>query len=234
MPMRIFRLLNKLSLPALALFAASGLRAGGGGQPPATGKPLPESVTLQKKAVASMGAALAEQRRSFRKQVANMPASQFFTLPSLPPLPAIAGSAIPTVEPSVSCPPMASVDLDYLIGSAARTEQLEPDLLRSVIQQESGARPCAVSSKGAMGLMQLMPATALEMGVHDAFDPKENVEGGARFLKQLLKMYGGDVSLALGAFNAGPGRVNQAGAVPDIPETVDYVQKILDMLPLSQ
>jgi soluble lytic murein transglycosylase-like protein len=129
---------------------------------------------------------------------------------------------------------MAAADLDSLIGAAAQTEQLEPDLLRGVIQQESGARPCAVSPKGAMGLMQLMPATALELGVRDALDPKENVEGGARFLKQLLNMYGGDVSLALGAFNAGPGRVNQAGGVPEIPETVDYVQKILGLLPQSQ
>ena len=129
---------------------------------------------------------------------------------------------------------MPPADLDSLIGDAARSQQLQPDLLRSVIQQESGARPCAVSSKGAMGLMQLMPATALDLGVRDAFDPKENIEGGARFLKQLLQMYGGDVSLALGAFNAGPGRVNRAGGVPDIPETVDYVQKVLDLLPLSQ
>ena len=181
-----------------------------------------------------MRAALAEQRRSLQKQLAQAPPSSFFTLPALAPLPAMPGSPIPALEPSAPCPAMASADLDSLVDAAAETQQLEPDLLRSLIRQESGARPCAVSAKGAMGLMQLMPSTALDLGVRDAFNPKENVDGGARFLKQLLNMYGGNVSLALGAFNAGPGRVNQAGGVPDIPETVDYVQKILGMLPLTQ
>jgi soluble lytic murein transglycosylase-like protein len=229
----MFSPLKNLSLLCLSL-CATGLWAGDGGKPPASPKPLPESVAVQKKAVASMAAALAEQRRSLQKQLSQTPGSSFFTLPPLPPLPVFAGSPIPVMEPSSPCPPMAAADLDSLIGAAAQTEQLEPDLLRGVIQQESGARPCAVSPKGAMGLMQLMPATALELGVRDALDPKENVEGGARFLKQLLNMYGGDVSLALGAFNAGPGRVNQAGGVPEIPETVDYVQKILGLLPQSQ
>jgi soluble lytic murein transglycosylase-like protein len=119
------------------------------------------------------------------------------------------------------------------VDDAALREDLEPDLLRSVIRQESAARPCAVSSKGAMGLMQLMPATAVELGVGNAFDPKENVDAGARLLKQLLKMYGGDVTLAVGAFNAGPGKVNQAGGLPDYPETLDYVQRVLSGLPFA-
>jgi len=117
------------------------------------------------------------------------------------------------------------------VDDAAQREDLEPDLIRSVIRQESAARPCAVSSKGAMGLMQLMPTTALQFGVSDAFDPKENVSAGARLLKQLLAMYGGDVSLALGAFNAGPGKVTPSGGLPDYPETLDYVQKVLSFLP---
>jgi len=90
-----------------------------------------------------------------------------------------------------------------------------------------------VSKKGALGLMQLMPATVVGLNVEDPFDPKENVDAGARFLKQLLQRYGGDVALALGAYNAGPARVDAAGDVPAIPETMDYVNDILTQIGLS-
>jgi soluble lytic murein transglycosylase-like protein len=76
-----------------------------------------------------------------------------------------------------------------------------------------------------------MPATALQLGVGDAFDPKENVDAGAHFLKQLLQVYGGDTALALGAFNAGPGKISQAGGLPAYPETIDYVRKVLSLTP---
>jgi soluble lytic murein transglycosylase-like protein len=118
-----------------------------------------------------------------------------------------------------------------LVEEAADREDLEPDLIRSVIRQESAARPCAISSKGAIGLMQLMPSTALQLGVSDSFDPKENVNAGARLLKQFLNMYGGNVALALGAFNAGPNKVTQTGGLPNYAETLDYVQKVLSFLP---
>ena len=117
------------------------------------------------------------------------------------------------------------------MGETSERDGVSPDLLRSVMKQESGFRPCAVSSKGAMGLMQLMPATAEQLGVLDPFDPISNLDGGARFLKQLLGRYGGDVPKALGAYNAGPARVDATGAVPAIPETVDYVRQILSALP---
>lgn len=116
-----------------------------------------------------------------------------------------------------------------MVGEAASKEGLSADLLRSVMKQESGFRPCAVSSKGAMGLMQLMPATAGQLGVQNPFDPVSNVDGGAKLLKQLLGRYGGDVPMALGAYNAGPAKVDAAGGVPAIPETMDYVWKILGM-----
>jgi soluble lytic murein transglycosylase-like protein len=83
-----------------------------------------------------------------------------------------------------------------------------------------------------MGLMQLMPATARDLGVRDPFDPQENLESGARFLKQLLTRFGGDPALALAAYNAGPARVEETGGVPRIPETIRYVQEILSKLPL--
>ena len=101
------------------------------------------------------------------------------------------------------------------------------DLVNAVIDRESGARPCAVSVKGAQGLMQLMPAVASELGVKDAFDPKQNVDGGTKLLKQLLTKYNGDVGLALGAYNAGSARVDREGGIPKIPETINYVSDIL-------
>jgi soluble lytic murein transglycosylase-like protein len=220
--------LNNLSILSLALVVASSLWAGDSVSPPDTGKPLVQALERQRQAVASMAASLAVQRRSVQAQVGQQPRQSFF---NLPPLPRVAASVPPPAEPVSDCPPLPSTELDSLIEHAAQREALLPDLLRGVIQQESAARPCAVSSKGAMGLMQLMPSTAQQLGVRDAFDPRENVDAGARFLKQLLNQYGGDVSLALGAFNAGPGRVNQAGGLPDFPETIDYVQKVLAFLP---
>jgi soluble lytic murein transglycosylase-like protein len=96
-----------------------------------------------------------------------------------------------------------------------------------MIGQESAFRPCAVSAKGAEGLMQLMPETAAELGVADPFDPRQNLDGGARFLKQLLDKYKGDLPQALGAYNAGPKTVDESGGVPDLQETREYVDAIL-------
>jgi soluble lytic murein transglycosylase-like protein len=102
------------------------------------------------------------------------------------------------------------------------------------MERESGYRPCAISSKGAQGLMQLMPETSLELGVSDPFDPKESVSGGAKFLKQLIDKYQGDLSKVLGAYNAGPAAIDQAGGIPDIQETKDYVDAILKKLGVTR
>jgi soluble lytic murein transglycosylase-like protein len=97
-----------------------------------------------------------------------------------------------------------------------------------VIKQESAFRPCAISQKGAQGLMQLMPETVDQLGIKDPFDVKQNIDGGAKFLKELLTRYSGDLSLALGAYNAGAGKVDAAGgAIPPIAETEAYVKAIL-------
>jgi soluble lytic murein transglycosylase-like protein len=116
------------------------------------------------------------------------------------------------------------------MDSAAQKSGVSVQLLEAVVQQESGFRPCSVSPKGAMGLMQLMPATAEEMGATDPFDPDQNVEAGARLLKVLMDRYGGDLNRVLGAYNAGPKRVDDAGGVPAIPETIKYVEGILGKL----
>ena len=104
-------------------------------------------------------------------------------------------------------------------------------LLRAVIDQESGFHPCAVSPKGAQGLMQLMPGTADLLQVADPFDPKENIEAGAKYLKQLLDKNGGDISKALGAYNAGPNADDPSGK---IPETKAYVDAILTKMGIKR
>jgi soluble lytic murein transglycosylase-like protein len=114
-----------------------------------------------------------------------------------------------------------------LIAEAAAKHGLDPVLLESVIRAESGFDPRAVSSKGAQGLMQLMPATAAELEVGDPFDPHANVDGGARYLRALLELFGGDMGLALAAYNSGRGRVERSGDIPPIAETRRYVQRVL-------
>src|SRR5207342_1611518 len=94
-------------------------------------------------------------------------------------------------------------ELAPIVLESAQREGLDPRLLTAVIQQESGFRPCAVSQKGAQGLMQLMPSTVEQLGVKDPFDVKQNIDAGAKFLKELLTRYGGNLSLAPGAYNAG-------------------------------
>ena len=118
-------------------------------------------------------------------------------------------------------------DYDDLVVKYAREQGLRSDLVRAVIQVESGYEPRAVSSKGALGLMQLMPGTAARLGVTRPFDPEENIKGGTKYLRQLLDQFDGNEELALAAYNAGPGAVNRYGnTVPPYRETRDYVRKV--------
>ncbi|OFW15849.1 MAG: hypothetical protein A3F70_15370 [Acidobacteria bacterium RIFCSPLOWO2_12_FULL_67_14] len=113
-----------------------------------------------------------------------------------------------------------------IVQEHAARQGLRPDLVRAVIQVESGFNPRATSPKGAMGLMQLMPATARELGVRNPYDPVDNVRGGTAYLRQLLDRYEGNEELALAAYNAGSSAVDRHGGVPPYDETVDYVRKV--------
>jgi soluble lytic murein transglycosylase-like protein len=174
----------------------------------------------------AMASSIATQRSSVEKQTASLArpkisagARPFFVLP-------IASDNISPLD----CEPLPPEKLDPVIDSAAQKEGVSSDLVHAVIEQESSARPCAVSPSGALGLMQLMPATVGEMEVQDAFDPEQNVEAGTRLLKFLLNKYDDNLPLALGAYNAGAGRVDEEGGVPRIPETLKYVADIVRKL----
>jgi soluble lytic murein transglycosylase-like protein len=119
------------------------------------------------------------------------------------------------------------VDLNQVVSAASGRYRLDPDLVNSVIRAESGFNVRAVSRKGAQGLMQLMPGTASQLGVPNAFDPEANVEGGTKYLRALLERYNFDVVKALAAYNAGPHRVEQYGGVPPYYETRAYVARIV-------
>jgi soluble lytic murein transglycosylase-like protein len=175
---------------------------------------------------AAMAPSLAQQQISVQKQVASVARGR----------PAATGapffeSSFP-VAPGLlaECDPMPADQLDGLIRDSAQKEGVSAELVRAVIDRESAARPCAVSFRGAQGLMQLMPATAEQFEVRDAFDPGQNIEAGTKLLRILLDRYDNDLSLALGAYNAGPARVDREGGIPAIPETLNYVARILEQL----
>lgn len=170
------------------------------------------------------------QRQAIHQQMAlksdlpeqdGLPTEQFIVPIALP---------LPIPLPSQpACPTLGEETVSGLISSAARKQSLDPALLKAVMKRESGFKPCAVSVKGALGLMQLMPATAHELHVSNIFDPTQNVQAGAAYLRQLLDRYNGDLRLALVGYNAGPGKADQPGT-PYPVETQGYVSSIFSDL----
>lgn len=117
--------------------------------------------------------------------------------------------------------------LDPIIRSAAEKNGIAPELIRAVVRAESAGRHDAVSPAGAKGLMQLMDGTAAGLGVRNPFDPQQNIEGGAQYLRQMLDTFGGNTELALAAYNAGPGNVRKHGGIPPFAETQQYVHRVM-------
>jgi Transglycosylase SLT domain len=183
---------------------------------------LMQDVRTQPERVrAAMAASIEKQRTSVEQQLRYIQS----------PVPPSSRSSF-LVPPLVSygCEPVVESELSKMIDNAAREHSLDPALVREVARQESAFHPCAVSPKGAQGLMQLMPATQAQLDVRDPFNPQESLSAGAKLLKQLLDRYHGDLALALGAYNAGMNRVDRNFSVPDISETKGYVTNILDRL----
>ena len=118
--------------------------------------------------------------------------------------------------------------VEALVREAAERHRVDPALVRAVIETESNWNPGAMSRKGAVGLMQLIPTTAQRFGARDAFNPKQNVDAGVRYLKMLLERYNGNLDLALAAYNAGEGAVDRAHGIPSYRETRNYVHKVQD------
>jgi soluble lytic murein transglycosylase-like protein len=159
----------------------------------------------------------------------DVPTDQIDHFEQLPPDPTSAAAKRPASareQPSAHRFEQA-LDLDELVNATSEIYKLDPDLVSSVIRAESGFNVRAVSPKGAQGLMQLMPSTASQLGVGNTFDARANVEGGTRYLRELLEHYNFDLIKALAAYNAGPQRVEQYGGVPPYYETKAYVARVV-------
>jgi soluble lytic murein transglycosylase-like protein len=136
------------------------------------------------------------------------------------------------IENAAAVPPEHAYD--EFIREASREYRVDAVLIRSVMQMESAFDAMAVSPAGALGLMQLMPEVAAEMGVEDPFDPRQNIMGGAKYLRRLLDLHRGRVRLALASYNAGAGNVTQYGGVPPFPETQRYVKEVTRLVKSSR
>jgi soluble lytic murein transglycosylase-like protein len=142
--------------------------------------------------------------------------------------------ATPRTTSALSGPELGAEELanrqkiEVMIREVTARYNVDPNLIRAVVKTESNWNSSAISRKGALGLMQLVPGTARQLGVDNAFDPKQNLDGGVRYLHTLLERYNGDLDRALAAYNAGPGAVDRARGVPQLRETREYVRKVTD------
>jgi soluble lytic murein transglycosylase-like protein len=171
-----------------------------------------------------------EQIDHYEKDLSPAPPPAALANSPAPPVAASPAVSVPAARvalPPQKLPPVTAQNLNDAVNEASDKHMLDADLINSVIRAESGFNPRAVSPKGARGLMQLMPQTAANLGVPNAFDPKSNVDGGTRYLRWLLERYNYDLVKALAAYNAGPQRVEQYRGVPPYSETRAYVARII-------
>ena len=171
-------------------------------------------------------------RRSRRRRMRTAVfAAAMSSAPLARPVVALLPPAQPNIEVSAEFLAIPAHEAyDDIIQEAATEYDMDPNLIHAVMQAESAFHPYAVSRAGAEGLMQLMPDLADEMGVNDAFDPRENIRGGTRYLKRLLDHHKGNIDLALASYNAGPGNVQRYGGIPPFRETRNYVKTIKHIL----
>jgi soluble lytic murein transglycosylase-like protein len=172
----------------------------------------------------SNSAARAAQEASIEKQKAAVRAQQTAAVAQDP---SFFVSKLPELGPEIVRELIPREEIRNIVDEGAKLSGLDTDLVRAVVRRESAYNPWATSTKGAQGLMQLMPSVQAQFGVTDPYDPKQNVAAGTRLLKQLLEQFDGDLPRALGAYNAGPTRVEQWGGVPPFPETMQYVNGIM-------
>jgi soluble lytic murein transglycosylase-like protein len=159
--------------------------------------------------------------------------SGFRVYTNIPPVDAVydleISGSLPEPPPPPAPVPKSSM-FDPIINKYANHYSLDPTLIKSIIETESGFNPKAISPKGARGLMQLMPATAQRLGVSNSFDPEDNIRGGVKHFRSLMDNFNNDLKLSLAAYNAGENRVQRLGRIPEIKETRDYVKSITSRL----
>lgn len=190
-----------------------------------------EEPVLPRTPATLRGNALARQTSSVQKQIGRAHRQNSFFISSwFSDAPAASGFApVSTVAANApeDCEPLDATIAEAYIRDSAKREGVSSDLIREVVRKESGFNPCAVSPKGAMGMMQLTAATAASLGVDDPYDPRQNIDGGVRLMKRLLDKYKGRPDLALAAYNAGEGAVDAHQGVPAFEETQEYVTTIM-------
>jgi hypothetical protein len=185
------------------------------------------SASAAQMAILRNGFAIRHERREVRGNVTRLYLTATTDNYVDVPTPELAGFEQDDVPPLPVSVPTPVISLDAVVRAACARNNVDPDLVNSLIAAESGFNPNAVSRKGAQGLMQLMPRTAAWLGVPNALDPASNVEGGTRYLRELLVHYNNDLTKTLAAYNAGPERVEQYHGLPPYPETVAYVSRII-------